>query len=423
MPQIVDCIVHNARQLCTMPLHDNGPQRGSRLGDMGVIDDGAVAVHAEHIVAVGATADILADYQSQVMIDADQALVTPGLVDPHTHAVWAGNRANEFEQRIAGATYQEIMATGGGIASTMWQTRRASLEELIAESQPRLMRMLQHGVTTIEVKSGYGLNTATEIKMLDAIVALNAELPVDLVPTFLGGHAFPPEYFEDREGYVDLIIEEMIPAVAEWKSEHWPGTLFCDVFCEDGAFDLAQSRRILGTGQANGMALKIHADEFEPLGGTGMAVEMGATSADHLVATTDTEIVRLGASETVAVSLPPTPFGLGHHHYTRAQDFLAANATLAIATDCNPGTAWCESLQLAIAIANRYLRLTQAQALASATVNAAFAVGRGGEIGTLREGALADIVIWTVDDYRQVGYRFGANLVDRVIKRGQLLQF
>jgi len=169
------------------------------------------------------------------------------------------------------------------------------------------------------------------------------------------------------------------------------------------------------------MALKIHADEFEPLGGTGLAVDMGAASADHLVATTDEEIKKLGDSDTVAVSLPPTPFGLGHQHYTRAQAFLKANAAIAIATDCNPGTAWCESLQLAIAIANRFLRLTQAQTLACATVNSAFAIGRGGHVGTLTKGALGDVVIWAVDDYRQIGYRFGVNLADRVIKRGQLL--
>ena len=420
--QHVDLIIHNAAQLCTMPLHAGGAQRGQKLGDLGLIKDGAIAIHAGYIVATGTSADILAHYSADTLLDAEQKLVTPGLVDPHTHAVWAGERAGEFERRIAGATYQEIMAAGGGIAATMRHTREASLDELIAQTRPRLLQMLANGSTTIEVKSGYGLSTEAELKMLTAITRLNEELPVDLVPTFLGAHAFPPEYKTDTDGYTDVVVNEMIPAVAEWKAEHWSeDPLFCDVFCETGAFSLAQTERILRAGQAAGFALKIHADEFDPLGGTGLAVDLGATSADHLVATTDAEIAKLGTANTVATSLPPTPFGLGHTHYTRAQDMLAANAILAIATDCNPGTAWCDSLQMAFAIATRYLKLTQAQVLAAATVNSAFAIGRGGQVGTLQEGAWGDVVIWQVDDYRYLGYRFGSNLVETVLKRGKIV--
>ncbi|MCI0714112.1 MAG: imidazolonepropionase [Chloroflexi bacterium] len=416
-------IIHNAGQLCTMPLHDNGPQRGKRLGDVGLIEDGAIAIRDGNIADIGTSNDILTRHpDAETVIDAGGKLVTPGLVDPHTHVVWAGNRASEFERRIAGATYQEIMAEGGGIAATMRDTRAASLDDLIAQSLPRLLSMMRQGATTIECKSGYGLDTQTEIKILDAIVALNNALPVDLVPTFLGAHALPPEYRDDVDGYVDLVVNEMLPAVTEWKAVNWADKpLFCDVFCETGAFSLDQSRHILETAKALGFDLKIHADEFDALGGTALAVELGAASADHLVATTDEEIKLLGESDTVATSLPPTPFGLGHHHFTRASEMLAQNAVLAIATDCNPGTAWCESLQLSMAIATRYLKLTQAQALAACTVNSAFAIKRGGQVGTLQPGALGDVVIWQVDDYRMLGYRFGANLVDTVIKRGEIV--
>ncbi len=421
MAEQIDLIIHNAGQLCTMPLEDNGPQRGAGLGNLGIIEGGAVAIHNGAIYAVGSSEKILGEFEGAEEIDAGGKLVTPGLIDPHTHAVWAGHRADEFEQRIEGMTYQELMARGGGINATMKATREADLGQLIDESKPRLMRMLQHGTTTAEVKTGYGLNTETELNMLNAIAVLDTELPIDLAATFLGAHAIPPEYADNADKYVDLVIKEMIPAVVDWKEEHWPDTLFCDVFCETGAFSRVQSQRILTAAKAAGLGLKIHSDEFDPLGGTGMAVELGATSADHLVATTTTEIEQLGRSNTVAVSMPPTPFGLGHQHYTPAQYFVAAGAILAIATDCNPGTAWCESMQMVFALATRYLRLTQGQALACATVNAAFAIERGGEIGTLTEGTLGDVVIWQISDYRHLGYRFGGNLVHQVIKRGNVV--
>ncbi|NDJ85829.1 MAG: imidazolonepropionase [Chloroflexi bacterium] len=419
MSEVIDLLIHSAHQLCTMPLQDGGPQRGLSLGDLGLIEDGALAIDNSRIVAVGRSDELRAVYEPRTQIDARGSLVTPGLVDPHTHAVWAGERAGEFERRIGGATYQQIMAEGGGINATMQATRSADVDTLIAQSRLRLQRMMQHGATTIEVKTGYGLDTESELNMLRAIAALDAELPVDLVPTFLGAHAIPPEYADDSDEYVSLVVEAMIPAVAAWKAENWPHTLFCDVFCETGAFSLNQTRRILEAAKRHGMDLKVHADEFDALGGTRLGVELGATTIDHLVATPPEEIQALGKSTTVAVSMPPTPFGLGHSEYTPALEFLKADAALAIATDCNPGTAWCESLQFVFALATRYLKLTQGQSLAAATVNAGFAVGRGGEIGTLMPGALGDVVIWQVDDYRYLGYRFGANLVQQVIKRGQ----
>jgi imidazolonepropionase len=417
----IDVLVHNIGQLCTIPAHAGGPQRGHRLGDLGLLENAAVAIQNGEIAAVGPDDALREQYAAATPIDAGGQLVTPGLVDPHTHLIFAGERSGEFEQRIAGATYQEIMAAGGGINRTVKDTRAASLDDLIAQSKRRLDTMLAHGSTTVECKSGYGLNTATEIAMLEAIARLNEQHPVDLVATFLGAHAVPPEYAHDANAYVGVILDEMLPAVARWRDERWPDMLFCDVFCEVGAFDLDQTRRILTAARTYGMALKIHVDEFEPLGGTRLAAELGAVSADHIVVTPDEEIAALGRSDTVAVSLPPTPFGLAHTRYTPAQRFLEAGAALAIATDCNPGTGWNENMQFVMALAARYLRLTPAQALAAATINAAYAVGRGDRVGSLEPGKQADLVIWAAPAYPHLSYRFGSNLAQTVIKRGQVV--
>jgi imidazolonepropionase len=423
MKRSIDVLVHNIGQLCTVPAHAGGPQRGHRLGDLGLLENAAVAIQNGEIAAVGPDAALREQYAADTMIDAGGQLVTPGLVDPHTHLIFAGERSGEFEQRIAGATYQEIMAAGGGINRTVKDTRAANLDDLIAQSKRRLDTMLAHGSTTVECKSGYGLNTATEITMLEAIARLNEQHPVDLVATFLGAHAVPPEYAHDANAYVDVILDEMLPAVARWRDERWLEPLFCDVFCEVGAFDLVQTRRILTAARTYGMALKIHVDEFEPLGGTRLAAELGAISADHIVVTPDDEIAALGQSDTVAVSLPPTPFGLAHTRYTPARRFLEAGAALAIATDCNPGTGWNENMQFVMALAARYLRLTPAQALAAATINAAYAIGRGDRVGSLEPGKQADLVIWAAPAYPHLSYRFGSNLAQTVIKRGQVVFF
>jgi len=418
----VDLLVHSAAQVCTIPPQAHGPQRGADLGELGLIPDGAVAIKAGRVVAVGKTADLRPGVQAAREIDARGRVVCPGFVDPHTHLVWMGDRANEFEQRIAGATYMEIMAAGGGIMSTVRATRAASVAEMVAEMRPRLDRMLAHGATTVEVKTGYGLETATELRQLEAIVALDREHPVTLVPTFMGAHAIPAEYQGRADAYVALVIEEMLPAVAERSRalglERLP---FCDVFCEEGVFDLEQTRQILTAARDLGFPLKIHVDEFKSLGGTRLAAELGATSAEHLVTTPPDEIAALGTSDTVAVSLPCTPFGLAHHDYTPAQAFLEAGAALALATDCNPGTAWNESVPFVLALACRYLRLTQAQALVAATLNAAFAVGLGDRVGSLTPGYQADLLVLDLPDYRHLGYRFGSNPVVVVVKAGEVV--
>jgi len=414
----VDLLITHASQLLTIPAHDHGPQRGDRLGNLAIIVDGALAVSHGAIVDRGPTVDLITKYQADQTIDAGGRVVMPGFVDPHTHVVFAGDRANEFERRIAGASYMEIMNAGGGIMSTVRATRAASVDELAAQTRTRLDRMLQYGTTTAEAKTGYGLDTATELKMLDVIARLDAEHPIDLASTFLGAHAIPAEYKGREDEYTNLVVNEMLPAIAQ----HAARSLFCDVFCEDGAFTLAQSRRILMRAKELGFALKIHVDEFEPLGGTRLGVELGAVSVDHVVSTPQDEIELLGRSKTIAVSLPGTPFGLAQRDYTPARSILAAGGALAIATDLNPGTTWNESMQMIIALACRYLKLTQAQALAAATINAACAIGRGRSIGSLEIGKQADVLIMDTPDYRQIGYRYGTNLVRTVIKRGRIIE-
>lgn len=419
----VDLLITHASQLLTIPSDDSGPgrqpgpQRGDRLGDLGLIEDGAVAVSGYSIVDFGLTRDLLDKYTAHQTLDAGGRVVMPGFVDPHTHVVFAGDRANEFEQRIAGATYMQIMNAGGGIMSTVRATRAASREQLIAQTRARLDRMLLYGTTTAEAKTGYGLDTATELKMLDAIAQLDQTHAIDLVPTFLGAHAIPAEYKGRADAYTDLVVNDMLPAI----THHATRSTFVDVFCEDGAFNLDQTRRILKRAKELGFALKIHVDEFEPLHGTRLGVELGATSVDHVVTTPQDEVELLGSSNTIAVSLPGTPFGLAHKEYTPAKAILAAGGALAIATDLNPGTTWNESLQFIIALACRYLKLTQGQALAAATINAAHAIGRGGSIGSIEVGKQADLLITTVSNYREIGYRYGTNLVDTVIKRGQIV--
>jgi imidazolonepropionase len=412
-------LIHSATQLLTL---SGGPQRGRALGTLGIIENGAVLVRDEKIVAVGTTDEMRAAYTGEPGLDATGCMVMPGFVDPHTHVIWGGDRAREFEMRLEGAKYLDILAAGGGIISTVRATRTASIEALIAQTRPRLLRMFATGTTTAEAKSGYGLQTATELRLLKALLALDDEGPMDLSITFLGAHAIAPEYTDNPQGYTDLVCETMLPIVRQWWETHAPRLQlpFVDVFCENKAFTLEQSRQILTVACSLGFPVKIHADEFDNLGGTSLAVELGAASADHLVKTSDADILALGNSDTVAVSLPCTPFGLAEPEYTPAQKILDADGILALATDCNPGTAWNESMQFVIALACRYLGLTPAQAIAASTINSAHAIRRADVIGSLEVGKQADLLVLSVPDYRHLGYRFGTNLVKQVIKRGRV---
>lgn len=418
--EMVDLLIHSAGQVCVVPAIDGGPQRGAALGTLGVIADGAVAISDGRIVAVGTTADVRSRYSALSELDAGGRCVVPGFVDPHTHIPWAGERAAEFEMRVGGATYMELMAAGGGINATVRAVRAATVEQLVAENRPRLDAMLNQGTTSAECKTGYGLDLETELKQLNALAELAFQHPIDITPTFMPAHAIPDEFRGRTDDFVRYVCADVLPAGAAWMQERGL-VLFCDVFCETGVFDVAQSRQILEAAKALGYRLKIHADEFDGLGGTKMAVELGATSADHLVATPDEDIAALGAGGTVAVALPGTPFGLGSTHFTPAKQIIAAGGALAIATDYNPGSAPGDSMQLSMAIAGRYLGLTPAQALAASTINSACAIARGDEVGSLEPGKQADVLVLRVNDYRYLGYHYGSNLVHTVIKRGEVL--
>jgi imidazolonepropionase len=420
----VDLLIHSAAQLvtCASP---GGPRRGAAMAEVGLIHDGALAIAGAQIVAVGASEALRAEYTAAYEIDAHGKVVCPGFVDPHTHVVYAGDRIGEFEQRIRGTSYLEIMAAGGGIAATTRATRGASLGQLIAETLPRLDAMLSLGTTTAEIKTGYGLEQSAELRQLTAIAHLDQKHPLDLVPTFMPAHALPPEYAGQPDAYIDLVIKEMIPAAAAWYAGSdfaAIGTpLFADVFCERNAFDVAQSRRVLEASRAAGMALKAHVDEFSELGGLAMALELGATSVDHLDATGEAGIALLAASESVGVVIPAVNFNLGSTHFANARAMIDAGAAIALTTDINPGSAPCPSMQLVMAIACRYQRFLPAEALIASTINAAYAIGLGRRVGSLEVGKQADVLIIDAADYRHLAYQFGGNLVERVVKRGQVV--
>lgn len=413
-------LIYSATQLLTLA---GGPQRGRDLGRLGILEDGAVLIRDGKIVETGKSVELRAAHPREPALDASGCVVMPGLVDPHTHPVWAGDRAAEFEARLAGgAKYLDMLAAGGGILSTVRATRQASNESLLAQARRRLSAMFAHGTTTVEAKSGYALDAAGELRLLEVLLGLDQEGPLELAITFLGAHAIAPEFKDDPQGYIDLVCASMLPLVREWWQAHAPKSPlpFVDVFCERQAFDLRQSRQILTRARELGFPLKIHAGEFDNLGGAGLAVELGAVSADHLVKISEADIAALGQSDTVAVALPCTPFGLAESEYTPAQKILDAGGILALATDCNPGTAWNESMQFAIALACRALKLTPAQAIAAATINAAHAIRRADKIGSIEPGKQADLLVLSTPDYRHLGYRFGTNLVRQVVKRGQV---
>lgn len=395
-------------------------QRGSALGTLNPVPNGAVLLDGGLILAVGAPAELLLQHPEADLLDAGGNAVLPGFVDPHTHLVWAGDRANEFEMRLQGKSYMEIMAAGGGIAATLKATRAASLEQLLEETRLRARAAFQHGTTTLEAKTGYGLDLETEYKQMDVLLRLDEEGPLQITPTYLGAHAVPPEFSGDTSGYVRFLTLQALPELKSWWQARAPERPlpFVDVFCEEGVFDLGQTREILSAAAELGFPLKLHADEFANLGGASLAVELGALSADHLVKTSAEDIRRLGGSQTVAVSLPGTPFGLAQSAYTPAREIIAADGILALATDLNPGTSWNESMQFIQALACRYLRLTPAEALAAATINAAAALGLADRVGSLSPGKQADLLILNVPDYRMLSYRYGTNLVSTVIKKG-----
>jgi len=414
-----DLIIEGAAELLTLTGAGNRPRRGEEMGDLGIIQRGALAARRGKIVWVGPTADLLTAVRPMAfckLIDAYGKTVMPGLVDPHTHLVFAGSRENEFAMRIQGKTYLEIAAAGGGINATVAATRQASKAELTFGARRSLNRMLPLGTTTVEAKSGYGLDLETEIKMLEVIQGLNQDDPITVVPTFMGAHEIPPEFRQDPEAYVDLVITRMIPAVAERKLAR-----FCDVFCETGVFSVAQTERIFRAAQAAGMETRVHADELTDLGGAAMAARMKARTADHLLYANDDGIRAMAQAGVIAVLLPGTAYFLHMQRYARARDMIAAGVPVALATDFNPGSCMTESMPLIMNMACTQMRMLPAEAITAATINAAWAIGEQDRIGTLEVGKQADLLVLDAPNHAHLCYHFGVNLVERVIKNGKVV--
>jgi len=388
------------------------------MQDLGIIEDGAVVVIGDKIVAVGTTKEVLEQFKTDKqtkVIDAQDKVVLPGFIDCHTHPVFVGTREEEFDMRIRGKTYQEIASSGGGIKSSVRALRSKSKEELIQLALPRLDRMLSYGTTTIEAKSGYGLSLEDEIKMLEVIQELNRIHPIDLIPTFLGAHEVPEEYKNRKKEYIKLLIEKMIPEVAKRKL-----AVFCDVFCEKGIFDIEESREILTVAKKYGFKLKLHADQLSPLGGSKLAAELGAISADHLEFIDDEGIQMMKKAGVIGVLLPGACFGLGVKEYPPARKMIDAGMSIALATDFNPGSSMTESMPIILSLACLMMKMTPAEAITASTINSAYAVDKAKEVGSIEVGKKADMVIWNVQSYKEIPYHFGVNLVGQVIKDGKI---
>ncbi len=349
-------------------------------------------------------------------LDGRGGTLVPGFVDPHTHLSWAGSREEEFAERLAGKSYLEIAAAGGGILSTVRATREASEEELVENVVRRLDWMLRHGTTTAEAKSGYGLNVADELKQLRAIREASEGHAVDLVPTLLAAHEVPPEHRDARERYVDVVCGEIVPAVAAAGLAS-----FCDVFCEEGVFSAEESRRVLVAGREHGLLPRLHADEFVDSGGAALAAELGALSADHLIAVSDAGIEALAASGVTAVLLPGTSFFLMKHGYAPARRLVEAGVPIALATDCNPGSSHTESMPMIFTLAVFELGLTIEEALVASTLNAAASLGLADEIGSIRPGKRADLTLLDAPNLLHLAYHYGVNPVAAVIKSGEVV--
>jgi imidazolonepropionase len=414
-PVLADLIVADISELVTLR-GDGQPRTGKSLGEIGVVKDGALAAHGGRIVSAGTRDEVLRAVKPAancIEISAQGRVVLPGFVDCHTHLVFARYRLDEYEWRVAGTPYAEIAARGGGIAKSVSHLRATSEAELLALSTARLRSAIAHGTTTIEIKSGYGLDLEQELKQLRVVRALAASHPVTIVPTFMGGHAIPPEYREKREDYVRLLTDVMIPAVVREKLAE-----FNDVFCETGAFSREETERILRFGQRAGLKARIHAEELTDTGGAVLAAEIGAASADHLKKIGPEGINRMAAAGVFGVLLPGTSFGLPSLDFAPARAMLSAGMRLAVATDFNPGSSTCESMPMMIAIACSHMRLSPAEAIAMTTYNPAFVLGREREVGSLEAGKRADFLVLNAEDHREVANHFGVNPVARVFVAG-----
>jgi len=411
-------IVRNIRQLATPVTNGKPFLRGREMRNIETVDNAAVVINSDTIEWIGRDGDLPDQYSDNAnIIDGSGLVALPGFVDMHTHMVFGATREEEFAMRCSGATYQEIAAKGGGINNTVRTTRKADRSKLRKQTMRYLDRMIRHGTTTVEIKSGYGLSEDDEVKMLDVIKMVKEDHLINIISTFLGAHAIPPEYKEHREEYVNLVCEKMIPYVAYKKL-----TGFCDVFCENGFFTLEESRRILQTGIEHGLSPKIHADELSPLGGSELAVEVNAVSADHLEHISDKAIEMFAKSDVIAGMLPGVSFYLGHD-YAPARKLIDAGAVVALATDFNPGSCVSYSVPLMMTMACTQMKMTPEETLTAATINAAASLNIADKVGSIEKGKQADIVFLQMPNYMYLPYHFGENHVAAVMKSGTWLEY
>lgn len=414
-------LIHHANQILTLRGASHAPKQGEDMSELGLIENGSIAIDNGKILAVGSAEEIERFIENSGgssgydVINAKGKFVMPGLIDPHTHLVYAGSREYELEMRLSGASYLDVLKAGGGILASTRMTREATEEQLMEETMQRLNRFLVQGVTTVEAKSGYGLTVEDECKQLRVARRLHEIHPIDIVSTFMGAHAIPSEFKHDPEAYVDVIIEQMLPKVAQEGLAE-----FCDVFCEAGVFTVAQSERILEAGKKMGLRPKIHADEIESMGGAELAAKVGAISADHLLQASDEGIRKLAEAGVIAVLLPGTAFYL-MASYARARDMIAKGVAVALSTDANPGSSPTQSLQLVMNLACLNMKMKPAEVITATTINAAHAIGRAQEIGSIEVGKQADLVIMNASNYLFLQYHYGMNLVDTVIKKGEVV--
>jgi len=411
--------IRNAAQLVTLKDSSQAPLVKEAMSELGIMENGSLWIEDGIIQAVGKEEDMCEKFAERLteaeVVDATGKLVTPGLVDPHTHLVFAGSRETEFDMRLKGAAYMEIMNAGGGIHATTKQTKQASHEELFLESFKRLNQFLLHGVTTVEAKSGYGLEWETERKQLEVAKRLNKQHPIDVVSTFMGAHAVPKEFKDRPDNFVTLLVKEMIPKVAELKLAE-----FNDVFCEKGVFTPEQARTILEAGKRYGLIPKIHADEIEPYEGAELAAEVGAISADHLLKASEKGLKAMSEKGVVAVLLPGTAYFLMAES-ANGRRMVDMGVPVALSTDCNPGSSPTVALPFIMNLACLKMRLTPAEVITAATINAAHAIRRGHEIGSIEVGKKGDVTIFNVENYMKLQYSYGINHTDTVIKKGKVV--
>lgn len=412
-----DILLTNIGQVATLEGHSETPKIGVEMTELSIIENGAIAIKDGKILAVGHTNEILSQISQEPELPAIEfpgMLAVPGFIDSHTHLVFGGSRENDFSMKLAGKTYLEILESGGGILNTLQSTRSATQKELESNAFSYAESMLSMGTTTIEAKSGYGLDTENELKMLQSLENLRSKLPINFISTFMGAHAIPPEYEDRTDEYVDLVVNEMIPIVADKGLAE-----YCDVFCEEGVFDIEQSRRILLAAKDSGMKLKVHADEIVHLGGASLAAEVGAVSADHLLRASSEGLEDMLKAGTVASLLPATAFSLDTD-YADARKMIEMGLPVALATDFNPNCA-NESLFFTVALACYKMKMQPREALSAITINAAHAVDRGSTHGSIEVGKVADILILDCPNPEYLTWRFGSNLVHTVISMGQVV--